>query len=735
MSRHPEPRADAASRRGSGRGRESARSWHDQDEVVGVNDARSIASRFYDAFNTRDLETYCSLLDVNVEVFVDAGVIVGPDAALAYATGVMRAFPGVVSKLARVVAADPDTIVSELRLVNPAAEVASPSSEPPAGTWLLAGLVCEIISVRDGRIVALRSYYAPHPDDRTPMAEVPSRAEAARLADEQTALRRVATLVARGVSQNEVFAAVNQEMARIVGADTTALMHFDSPNSVTLLAAWGSEKTSFPVGMRQTLDDELRAVRDTGRSSRFGPAEAAASGPFVDEARRLGVCSSVGVPIVLDGGVWGISYAALLRPEPLPDDTESRMAGFAELVATALANAQTRAALHSLADEQTSLRRVAELVARGAAQQAVLNAIVVEACELFGVDYTALTRYDDDEFSSIVALHNAPTGVAVGDRKSVTGDTLGVRVFRSGRPARVDTYARLPGPEAARARTHGVTAGAGAPILVEGRLWGFIAAMSRSDPVSVGLEDRLAQFAELAAAAIANAEHKAKLTASRARVVATADETRRRLQRDVHDGAQQRLVQTVITLKLAREAIAGGGSATELVNEALQHAERANTELRDLVRGILPASLSRGGLRAGLESLMADIAMPVQLRVAATRLAAATEITAYFIVTEALTNVVKHANATCAHIDVEIDDGELIIDVRDDGAGGADPTRGSGLTGLSDRVEAAGGILTINSPAGGGTALHATLPVPTRDLTESGSSTAQPRDPTQGSLR
>ena len=170
------------------------------------------------------------------------------------------------------------------------------------------------------------------------------------------------------------------------------------------------------------------------------------------------------------------------------------------------------------------------------------------------------------------------------------------------------------------------------PITVEGRVWGSLTASTAGPPLPVGTEERLAQFAELAAAAIANAENKAKLTASRARVVATADETRRRLQRDLHDGAQQRLVHTLITLRLARTPPPTAASDRLLVDEALDHAERANRELRDLVRGILPASLTRGGLRTGVESLVSDIRMPIDLHVSTPRLPAQTETTAYFIV-------------------------------------------------------------------------------------------------------
>ena len=179
----------------------------------------------------------------------------------------------------------------------------------------------------------------------------------------------------------------------------------------------------------------------------------------------------------------------------------------------------------------------------------------------------------------------------------------------------------------------------------------------------------------------------------------------------MHDGAQQRLVQTVITLKLGRDEAAKGAPTADLISEALRHAERANAELRELVHGILPASLSRGGLRNGLESLIADITTPVDLEFSAPRLPTETETTAYFIVAEALANVVKHAAASQARVRVSIDAPSLIVEVSDDGAGGADATRGSGLTGLQDRVDAAGGALTITSDLGGGTTVRASLPI------------------------
>jgi signal transduction histidine kinase len=259
-----------------------------------------------------------------------------------------------------------------------------------------------------------------------------------------------------------------------------------------------------------------------------------------------------------------------------------------------------------------------------------------------------------------------------------------------------------------------VAAGVAVPITVEGRVWGSLSSSSRDGPLPAGTEDRLTPFAELAAAAIANAENKEKLTASRARVVAAADETRRRLQRDVHDSAQQRLVHTIIILKLARNAIATGGSAAELVDEALSNAERANTDLRDVVHGILPEALTRGGLNMGVESLVAGFSLPIRLRTSVPRLPPDLETTAYFIVAEALANVIKHAYAHNATVELAVDGGHLDIKVIDDGVDGADPHHGSGLTGLLDRVEVSNGSLAITSPAGHGTTLHARLPVQRR---------------------
>jgi signal transduction histidine kinase len=252
-----------------------------------------------------------------------------------------------------------------------------------------------------------------------------------------------------------------------------------------------------------------------------------------------------------------------------------------------------------------------------------------------------------------------------------------------------------------------------APIVVEGRLWDVVIAKWRGEgePPPADTEVRMAKFAELLETAIANADSRDQLTASRARLVTAGDEARRRVVRDLHDGAQQRLVHMIVTLKLAKRAFREKDETAEsLVGQALAQAERGNAELRELAHGILPAVLTRGGLRAGVESLLSRLDLPVQMDVPASRFPAEIEASAYFIVAEALTNAVKHAHAEHAEVMASVQDGSLHVEVRDDGVGGADPD-GHGLLGMRDGVTALGGRLSIGARAGGGTLVAATLPL------------------------
>ena len=290
-------------------------------------------------------------------------------------------------------------------------------------------------------------------------------------------------------------------------------------------------------------------------------------------------------------------------------------------------------------------------------------------------------------------------------------------MFETGRPARIDSYADGSGPLGVTGRELGIRSSVGTPIIVEARVWGVtVAGSTLNQSLPADTEARLASFTELVGMAIANAESRAALTASRARIVAAGDESRRRIERDLHDGAQQRLVHAVIALKLALRGLSSGDAdAEELVAEALRHAEAANSELRELAHGILPAALTRGGLRAGVQALVSRTSLPVTVEVTVERLPAGVEATAYFVISEALTNVVKHAHADSATVTAGVERGQLRIEVRDDGVGGAYGGDNTGLGGLEDRVSALGGQLLLESPQGGGTRVCAFVPIPIED--------------------
>jgi signal transduction histidine kinase len=279
---------------------------------------------------------------------------------------------------------------------------------------------------------------------------------------------------------------------------------------------------------------------------------------------------------------------------------------------------------------------------------------------------------------------------------------------------RVDSFGQDTGAIAREAREVGIRASVGCPIVVGGRLWGVIAASTKGEELfPADTEAQIARFTELVATAVENAESRAELVASRARVVAAADETRRRLERDLHDGAQQRLVSLALRLRTAATTIPPD------LREVHQELAGAGTELdetlgdlRELSRGIHPAILSEGGLGPALRTLARRSSVPVQLQVGMeARLPERVEVTADYVVAEALTNVAKHADASAVEVDVDTDDGLVRLAIRDDGVGGADPARGCGLIGLKDRVEGTGGTLRVESRPGEGTSLLVELPI------------------------
>jgi signal transduction histidine kinase len=360
---------------------------------------------------------------------------------------------------------------------------------------------------------------------------------------------------------------------------------------------------------------------------------------------------------------------------------------------------------------EAALRRVATLVARAAPPQAVFDAVCEETGRLIGATTVNLAHFTADNHNltisgwSMRGVH-VPTGTCL----PLDGHTINALVQRTRAPGRVDSYERVPGPLAIRLRELGIASEVGAPVVLNGQVWGaLIAGTDRSAPLPRHAELRLASFADLVATAISNATTHGELIASRARIVTAGDAARRRLARDLHDGVQQRLVSAVMSLQLADQQLGQDqAAARRLLREALDHARDGLNDIRELAAGMHPSILTNRGLHAAATSLAQRWPFPVDVRVHDQRYPPHIEAAAYFIIAEALTNVAKHASASCACVRVESSAGYLAIDIEDDGVGGADPG-GGGLRGLRDRVEALGGVLQLESPSGRGTRLHATL--------------------------
>ena len=382
-----------------------------------------------------------------------------------------------------------------------------------------------------------------------------------------------------------------------------------------------------------------------------------------------------------------------------------------------------QARLGQLAEEQAALRRVATLVARGAAPEEVFTAVAEEVGQLLPVDQAALCRYEPDGALTFVSQWGKVTAhFPVGSRWMLGGHNVGTLVFQTGRPARVDYDAKSSsGPLGAGIREAGLRSAIGTPIIVEGRLWGTISVASqREQPLPPDAEARLASFTELVATAVANADSRAQLMASRARIVAAADETRRRIERDLHDGIQQQLVSLMLDLRAVQAAVPP--QFGELASGLANIAERINgvfDQVREISHGIHPAILSERGLQAALKALARRSAVPVELDLrTGRRLPGHVEVAAYYAVSEALANAAKHARASAVHVELDTPDTVARLAIRDDGVGGADPVRGSGLTGLRDRIEAVGGALQITSRSGNGTTLVIEIPIKSQDNPE-----------------
>jgi signal transduction histidine kinase len=539
------------------------------------------------------------------------------------------------------------------------------------------------------------------------------------LADEQAALRRVATLVARRVPPQEVFEAVAREVGLLLDVDATHMGRYEPDGSATGIAAWSSAGEHAPLGRRFDLDGEsvTGLVYRTGRPARIRGYESA--GTVSALGRELGLRSSAGAPINVDQRLWGVMVASSKGGESLPADIESKIAAFAELSATAITDAASRDGLARLLEQQAALRRVATLVASGVPPEEVFTAVIEEAGRLIPVESAALSRYEPDQTLTVLATSSAVGDrFPVGSRWPLGGSSVTTLVFETGRSARLDNYADASGPVGDAVRDVGAGAAIGAPIIVDGRLWGVVAAHSRpGQSLPADTESRLASFTELVATAIANAESRAALAASRARIVVASDETRRRIERDLHDGTQQRLVSLGLELRAAQATVPP--QLIELEGKLSHVADglvSVSDELREISRGIHPAILAEGGLPLALRALCRRSAVPVELALHVDRrLPEQVEVAAYYVVSEALTNAAKHAHPSIVNVDLDTHASTLQLAIRDDGVGGADPSQGSGLVGLGDRVAAIGGTFQITSRPGNGTTLMIDVPLKGQD--------------------
>jgi signal transduction histidine kinase len=369
--------------------------------------------------------------------------------------------------------------------------------------------------------------------------------------------------------------------------------------------------------------------------------------------------------------------------------------------------------LARLLEEQAALRRVATLVARGTDRLTVFAAVTEEVGRLLDADLANMIRFEDGQGTTVGGWSSGTTPEApVGFRISLNQDSIASQIFHTSRPARLDDYDR-PGEVFAALRELGVRASVGAPVVVDGQLWGAVlVGTSRDTPFPEGAEHRLAAFAELVAQALANAEAREQLAASRLRLVQAAQVERRRLERNLHDGAQQRLVGLSLALRLAeRQLDRDPAVARDTLVRAQDELNAALAELRELARGLHPAVLTDHGLGPALNALAGRAPLPVEVSVEIDeRFPDPIEAAAYFVVAEALTNVARYAFARQATVGVTRAGDGLVVEVVDDGDGGADLDKGSGLRGLADRVEALGGRLELISPLGRGTTVRAELP-------------------------
>jgi signal transduction histidine kinase len=503
-------------------------------------------------------------------------------------------------------------------------------------------------------------------------------------------------------------------VGNVLGEVEWALARADGDGKASVLAV--SDENPTRAGARVRIDTTTafgRAIVE-GRPARIDDYFAG-TGDFARIAREHGVRAAVSCPIVVRGRTWGAMSVGWRRPEPLPPETEAIVERFSDLVATAIANAEARDEVERLAEEQAALRRVATLVAEGVPPAEMFAAVsreVEHALSHLMENTATVVRFDPGPECVLVGASKPIPDTPLGERWEPNDLYVSSRVLRTGGSARVDEADLSVGGFAAeQMRRQGYLSQVASPILVEGLLWGAMT-VSAGETLPHETGGRLEAFTELIATAIANAESQSELAASRRRMVAASDDTRRRIERDLHDGIQQQLVSLGMELGAVEAALPPGDDISLQVAAVSDGLRSAIDDLREISRGIHPAILAHGGLGPALKNLARRSSVPVQLTSTMDgRLSERVEVAAYYLVSEALTNVARHSGATVVSIDVVEHDGMLELRVRDDGVGGADARGGTGLIGLKDRVEALGGKITVESPPGHGTALLVTLPL------------------------
>jgi signal transduction histidine kinase len=532
-----------------------------------------------------------------------------------------------------------------------------------------------------------------------------------RVADEQAALRRIAMLVAAGATEPEIAAAVSSEVGGLFGAESAVVVRWDG-DTIRLVGSWAADSADVrPAGAVLSYGGDTLTARvvETAAPARIDSADDLKTEFARQRWAELGWQASIGAPIVVDRKVWGVVAASRKKPgEGFPHGDEERLRDFSALIAQAIVNAEARSETAALVAEQTSLRRIATLVAAGRPPAAVLDAVTSEAGMLFGAAGVTILRWEGVRDELVVTAAWSAPGLPLVLPGSLYhpdagGPTLGV----------LETGTAGRGFESSPER--GTASVIAAPVIAMGSLFGALtAARAAEDPFPVGAETRLRSFADLTAQSIANEQAQAELRASRARIVQTTDDIRRRFERNLHDGAQQRLVAVSVALRLVEQMMESDSStAHSVLHEASTELAGALEELRELARGLHPATLSARGLKPALDSVSARAPFPVDITGVPEdrRFPGPIEAAIYYVVSESLTNAAKHAAASAATVALSCSSDSVTVEIADDGSGGATLEGGTGLPGLLDRVEALGGELIVSSPRGAGTLVRAELPL------------------------